>query len=99
MARSKKLKHTFEIVKPDVKQSAYLLLWYRELDIRRNEAGSLSVDLEDIEKSSGASAWTTLSAAKRSAAATVGRSRLTWTEKEEDGTKVWSSSYDEKVSE
>ena len=53
MARSKKLKHTFEIVKPDVKQSAYLLLWYRELDIRRNEAGSLSVDLEDIEKSSG----------------------------------------------
>lgn len=98
MARSTKIKHWFEIVKNTQKQGAWLLIWTREVPPNRKEDGTLTVSLEDLEASQGASAWTTAMAAKRAAAATVGRSRLTWADPNGDGLTL-TAEYEARISE
>lgn len=99
MAKSKKIQHQFGIHKAGVKQSAYLLVWSAETPLERDpESGMLTVDLDDILGSSEASAWTTLSAAKRYAAQKVGRTRLPWEERTEGEDTNWSATYTERVS-
>lgn len=99
MARSIKIKHLFEITKNPEKQGAWLLVWSRDVPFGTNpETGYRTVALEDIEASAGASAWTTVSAAKRAAAAMVGRSRMTWSDTNGDGLTLVAS-FEEKLSE
>ena len=99
MAKTQKIKTRFSISKENVKQSAYLVISNRELLRTRNEQGTLTIALEDIESSSQCSAWTTLAAAKRQAAASVGRSRLAWVDQPvgENGTMSWTAEYEDKV--
>lgn len=85
MARSQKVKHHFEITKNTEKQGAWLMSWARDWLPTRGEDGRLTLELDEIEKNQGTSAWTTQSAAKRAAAAVVGRSRLTWVDVNGDG--------------
>lgn len=96
MARSQKIKWRFEITKNTEKQGAWLLVWGHEVPPTRNEAGRLTVALEDLEASAGASAWTTVGAAKRAAAAMVGRSRMGWTDTNGDGLHL-TAEYVEKL--
>lgn len=99
MARSIKIKHLFDITKNPEKQGAWLLLWSRDVPYGIDpETGYRSVALEDIEASAGASAWTTVSAAKRAAAVMVGRSRMTWTDTNGDGLHL-TASFEEKLTE
>ena len=96
--RNAKIAHKFMIEKPkDVKQTAFLLEWFMDKPMTRNEAGMLVVELEDLTNSCQYSAWTTLSAAKRIAAQKVGRSRLTWSDVSTDEAILWKAEYEEKV--
>lgn len=98
MARSQKIKWVFEITKNAEKQGAWLLVWGHEVPPTRRDDGMLTVALEDLEGSAGASAWTTVSAAKRAAAALVGRSRMGWSDANGDGLRL-TAEYVEKLSE
>ena len=99
MAKSQKVKTYFSITKANVKQSAYLLVSNREVPPNRNDEGTLTIALEDLEAATKAAAWTTLAAAKKAAATSVGRSRLTWEDHAEDaeGITAWTTTYEEKV--
>jgi hypothetical protein len=97
MAKAQKVKHYFDIIKSDEKQSAYLLVWDAVKPLERNDDGMLTVDIADLTASPNASAWTTLNAAKRKAAAHVGRSRLPWVENDENGVKNWHAELEEKI--
>jgi hypothetical protein len=63
--------YLFVIKKNPERQGAWLLVWERNLVVP---------DLDEVAASSGASAWTTLAAAKRAAARMLNRSRLPWTQ-------------------
>jgi len=85
---TKKLMNYFDILKNTEKQGAWLLMHGRELDLQRDDKGNLTVDIEDIDGSHSASAWTTQMAAKRQGAKIMGRSRLTWIDVKGDGTHL-----------
>lgn len=71
--------YRFAITKNEEKQGAWLLAWERELlpsDVQQTSG----VSILDIESSADVSAWTTLTAAKRAAAAVLDRHRLPWEE-------------------
>jgi len=68
---------SFYITKNTQKQGAWLLEIHRPVQ-PKNVNGNLQVAIEDIGNSLQATAWTTLMAAKRAAAAHVDRSRLAW---------------------
>lgn len=68
--------YQFAVTKNQERQGAWLMTWFRDLPEVLPEGQALS----EIQASSGASAWTTLNAAKRAAAAVVGRQRLPWEE-------------------
>jgi hypothetical protein len=72
--------YRFLITKNPERQGAWLLLWDRELLYGHQSEDRHGITLEDIESSSGASAWTTLAAAKRAAARMLDRHRLPWEE-------------------
>lgn len=99
MARSTTIEHRLSITKSPEKGSAYLLIWSADKPLERNADGMLTVDLDDLLSGSDASAWTTLSNAKRAAAAKVNRQRLKWQEStDESGDALWLASYTEKIS-
>lgn len=98
MARSTKIKHQFEISKNQQKQGAWLLISVREVPEARDDQGRLVIAIEDIESAQSASAWTTQAAAKRAAAASVGRSRLMWSAPNTDDETFLVAEYVERVS-
>lgn len=99
MARTQKVRWTFNVSKNPEKQGAWLLVWAHDIPMGTNpETGYRSVAVEDIEASAGSSAWTTVAAAKRAAAALVGRSRMSWSNTNGDGLHL-TAEYIERLSE
>lgn len=98
MARSTVVEHRLTIHKSDEKGSAYLFVYDRDVPLERNEDGVLSVELDDLFGSGEVSAWSTLTNAKRAAAARVSRQRLKWDEAPaETGGTNWTCVIAEKV--
>lgn len=82
---AKKITWVWTITKTAQKQSGYLLSGYVKFD-----SSSGTVDVDDL--STWTSAWTTLGAAKRNAAAMMDRSRVKWDESAEpdaEGDLTW----------
>jgi hypothetical protein len=71
--------YLFVLNKNPEPQGAWLLVWERNIVVPPES----SRWFDEIEASYGASAWTTLRAAKRAAARMVDRSRLPWVSDDE----------------
>jgi hypothetical protein len=72
--------YLFVLRKNPERQGAWLLVWERNIIVSEDTRARI---IEEVEGSSGASAWTTKMAAKRSAAHMLGRSRLTWIDEDD----------------
>ena len=98
MARSTTVEHRLGIHKSGEKGSAYLLIYSVERPLERNDDGLLTVDLDELFGGGEVSAWSTLSNAKRYAAAKIGRQRLKWDEATTDtGDVNWTATVIEKI--